>query len=127
MRSLLAILAALALPAYACVCPPQTDLFDRFREADRVLVIRIDEAHATPHRIFGKATVLQALKGETQEVLEVNWHVPQSNCWAAVHLGAEYVVFLPEGRRAAFLSGCQRPIQMRDLPPEVLRAWEDAR
>lgn len=126
----IALFAACSFSTIATACdgPDPGPLADRFASAEFVAVVRVTSlavAVESPSGVDGVAEIVESLKGNFAGPVPVHGYVPAVDCWVAIDLGREYVVFLPDpaGQRAIWFSMFSKTTALEDVPAVLLRKW----
>ncbi len=115
-------------PALACDGPDPGPLRDRYRNADIVAIVRVTSLRAAPgkHEVEGEAKVLELLKGPPVSTISVRGYTPYVDCWSAIDVGREYVVFTsksgPHQGRAEF-GMFSASIDAAQVDRQILKTW----
>jgi hypothetical protein len=78
-----------------------------------------------PSLVEGRAELIEVLKGASTGSIQVNGYAPSVDCWAAIDVGREYVVFLPNaaGQADVWFSAYSKTIPVKDVPAALLQTW----
>ena len=141
MKAFLALLAFLlaAPPAFACSCGQPETLSQRFNSATAVAVVRVVSASPGEYEppgiysesgkirvrqraIFGKAKVVEQLKGVVKSPSVIIARPPDSFCSVPLTVGQTYVVFVTGGGPINH-SFCSAQPLLQHVGPALMRRW----